>query len=509
MRHKSFIYYIAFIGTLLINFSCDDEPALLQADFEASDTSIRAGEKVIFNDLTSANVSAWNWTFEGGEPSTSQLSQPEVTYPTKGTFTVSLEVYHKDGSLSVAKEQYITVGNSQVVADFSSSTTNTMNDEPVTFTDLSTGSVDNRKWTFTTQDGHTETSTEKNPEIIFTVPGIYSVQLEVSNAEFSDSKTIENYITVIDASNVITDFTSNITFTYTGGKISFSDTSVGRITSWLWEFEGADITTSTEQHPVVTFTTAGKHRVKLTASNGTLSQTILREDYIKVISSEELSVFFRFDGEIREELHPAINSKIEQLGTISFDITDRNGLSGKAANFAGTGGFIVKDDELFNLGTSNYTISIWLKVTEENSTTRMVPWQESGALGSKDNQTWLRLYSTSTNQLTFATEDENGGSTIHLTAANSPEVNNIANGAWRHVVCVRAGTETSLYVDGIERRRVTTSAVKNVSNAGDFKVGFQESGYGNYINKYIGAMDDLIIYRRALSSQEIADLFTK
>ena len=149
----------------------------------------------------------------------------------------------------------------------------------------------------------------------------------------------------------------------------------------------------------------------------------------------------------------------------------------------------MKDDDLFNIGTTDYTISIWLKVSEENSTTRMVPWQESGALGTRDNQTWLRLYSTSTNQLTFATEDENGGSTIHLTAANSPEVNNIANGEWRNVVCVRAGTKISLYVDGVERRSATTSAVKNVSNAGDFKIGFQESGYGNYINKYIGAID--------------------
>ncbi len=509
MRQKSFIFFTIVISTLLINISCNDEPALLQAHFEASDTSIRAGEKVIFNDLTSANVSAWNWTFEGGEPATSQLSQPEVTYPMKGTFTVTLEVYHKDGSVSVTREQYITVGNSQVLADFSSSTTNTMNDEPVTFTDLSTGSVDNRKWTFTSEKGHTETSTEKNPEIIFTVPGIYSAQLEVSNEEFSDTKTIENYLTVIDASNVIADFTSNITFTYTGGKISFSDTSVGRITSWFWEFEGGDIATSTEQHPDVTFTTAGKHRVKLTASNGSIHQTIVRENYIKVISSEDLSVFFRFDGDIKEELNPAVNNKIEQLGAISFDITDRNGLSGKAANFSGTGGFIVKDDDLFNIGTTDYTISIWLKVSEENSTTRMVPWQESGALGTRDNQTWLRLYSTSTNQLTFATEDENGGSTIHLTAANSPEVNNIANGEWRNVVCVRAGTKISLYVDGVERRSATTSAVKNVSNAGDFKIGFQESGYGNYINKYIGAMDDLIIYRRALTSQEIADLFAR
>lgn len=509
MRHNLFLYYIAVFSTLLMSQSCEDETVVLQADFEASETSIRAGEKVVFNDLSKGNASAWNWTFEGGDPETSPLSQPEVTYPAKGSFWVTLEVFNRDGSVTVRKEQFITVGNSQVVADFTSSTTNVMNDTPVTFTDLSTGSIDNRKWTFTNELGHKEISTEKNPEIIFTQPGTYSVLLEVSNDEYSDSKQMENYLTVIDASSVIADFTSDLTFTYEGGRIAFTDKSVGRITSWHWEFDGADISYSNEQNPVVTFTTAGRHHIKLTASNGTIDHAIVREDYIKVISSDALSVFFRFDGEIKDELNPALSNKIEQQGQITFDISDRNNISGMAANFAGTGGLVVKDDAIFNLGTSNYTIAVWLKVEEAYATTRMVPWQESGALGSRDNQTWLRLYSTATNQLTFATEDDNGGSTIHLTAANSPEVNNIANGQWRHVVCVRTGTKISLYVDGIERRSATTSAVKNVSNAGDFKIGFQESGFGNYINKYIGGMDDLIIYRRALSAQEIEELNTK
>lgn len=507
MKKISFIYPILFISSLLLSTSCEEDGNIIQADFEASSTTIKAGEKVLFNDVSTGNVSAWNWTFEGGTPATSQLSQPEVTYNTKGQYSVTLEVKNIDGSVTKTKEKFITVGNSEVVADFSSNVTNVMNDTPVIFTDLSTGSIDSWKWTFTPTSGNVVTSTEKNPEIIFTNPSVYSVKLEVSNEDYSDTKIVENYLTVIDAASVIADFTSDIQFTYEGESITFTDKSVGRIISWLWEFEGANIATSTAQNPIVTFTSAGSHKVRLTASNGTVDDTMVKEKYINIISSNGLSAFFRFDGAVKDELSSVVTSKIEEKGQITFDIADRKNQSGHAADFDGTGGFIIKDDNAFNFGTGDYTIAVWLKVEEANSTVRMVPWQESGAGGSGDNQTWLRLYSTATNLLTFATEDVAGGSIIHLTQSNSPEVNNIANGQWRHVVCVRSGTRTRLYVDGVERRNTNASAVKNVSNAGDFKVGFQESGV-NFTNKYIGAMDDLIIYKRALSAQEIATLYT-
>lgn len=508
MKKISFIYFMLFISSLLLNTSCEEDGNIIQADFEASSTTIKAGEKVIFNDLSTGNVSAWNWTFEGGIPATSQLSQPEVTYHAKGQYSVTLEVRNIDGAVTRTKENIITVGNSEVVADFTVNTANAMNDTPVTFTDLSTGSIDSWKWTFTPASGDVVTSTEKNPEIIFTNPSVYTVKLEVSNEDYSDTKIVERYLTVIDAASVIADFTSDIQFTYEGRSIPFADKSVGRITSWLWEFEGANIPSSTAQNPIVTFTTAGSHKVRLTVSNGTVDDTMVKEKYINIISSNGLSAFFRFDGAVKDELSSVVTSKIEEKGRITFDVTDRKNQLGNAANLDGSGGFIVKDDDAFNFGTSDYTIAVWLKVEETNSTTRMVPWQESGASGSGDNQTWLRLYSTATNQLTFATEDATGASTIHLTQSNSPEVNNIADGHWRHVVCVRSGTRTRLYVDGIERRNTNASTVKNVSNAGEFKVGCQESGIGNYMNKFIGSMDDLIIYKRTLSAQEIATLYT-
>ena len=508
MKKISLLYPFILLAGILLVFSCTDEEESIQIEFAASNTKVMAGEKVVFDDRSTGHVSAWDWTFEGGTPETSQLSQPEVTYDKVGEFTVTLRVQDRNGVVSMTKEKYIVVGNSPVTADFSSSTQNTMNDTPVKFTDLSTGSVANWKWTFTPETGTPITSTEQNPEIIFAQPGVYSIKLEVSNPEYSDVKTVDNYLTVIDASNVIAEFTSNRQTTYEGGKVLFADKSLGRITAWLWEFEGANISSSTEQNPEVTFTKAGRYKVSLRASNGGLNNTAVKQNYITVIPGANLSVFFPFDGVLEDAQSESITAMVEKPSdsNITFETLNRWNEPGKAVYFDGSGGFIVKDHDAFNLGTSDYTISVWLKIAEAQKTTIMVPWQESGGGGTGDNQTWLRHYSTATNQLTFATEDGAGGSTNHLTAANSPAVHNIANGQWRHVVCVREGLKTSIYIDGVFTRSVNSgNGIKNVSNAGNFKIGWQESG-ASYRNRYIGAMDDLIIYRRVLTDQEIVEL---
>ncbi len=507
MKKISFLYSLLLFCVGFF-YSCEKENNAIQIDFEVSQIKVTAGEKVTFNDLSSGNVSAWNWSFEGGTPATSQLSQPEIIYNQAGQFSVTLEVRNTDGSYTLTKEKFITVGNSKVKADFTSNTVNTMNDTPVIFTDLSSGSVSEWKWTFTPISGEPIISNEQNPEIIFSHPDTYSVKLEISNEDYSDTKIVENYLTVIDAQSVIADFTTDKQFTYEGGTISFTDKSIGRIISWLWKFEGADVSTSIDQNPSIKFTKSGRHKITLTASNGEVENTIVKEQYISVISSDALSVLFTFDGVIQDERNPNITPKIEQMGTITFENKDRKDITGNVAYFDGTGGFIIKDDDAFNFEKDNYTIAIWLKVSKENNAVRMVPWQESGAGGSGDNQTWLRLYSTATNQLSFATEDSDGGSTLHLTASNS-SVYNIANGEWRHVVCVREGLKTTIYIDGVQIRSVSSSkGIKDVSNEGNFKVGFQESGVGKYINNYTGSMDDLIIYKRALSAKEIGELYT-
>src|SRR6056297_2110426 len=79
------------------------------ADFSAGSTTVTEGESVNFSDQSSNNPTTWEWSFEGGDPSTSTQQNPSVTYNTTGTYQVSLTVSNSAGSDSETKSNYITV----------------------------------------------------------------------------------------------------------------------------------------------------------------------------------------------------------------------------------------------------------------------------------------------------------------------------------------------------------------------------------------------------------------
>jgi bacillolysin len=66
---------------------------------------------VKFLDLTSNNPTSWNWTFQGGFPSSADVQYPEITYNTTGTFNVTLKATNEAGDNTISKTGYIVVSN--------------------------------------------------------------------------------------------------------------------------------------------------------------------------------------------------------------------------------------------------------------------------------------------------------------------------------------------------------------------------------------------------------------
>jgi PKD repeat protein len=66
------------------------------------------------------------------------------------------------------------------------------------------------------------------------------------------------------------------------GSVTFNDYSTPGTTSWLWSFPGGMPETSTEQSPVVTYAEPGLYDVTLITSNGTISDTLEKDDYVWV-----------------------------------------------------------------------------------------------------------------------------------------------------------------------------------------------------------------------------------
>lgn len=488
------ILFVALMG-------CEkEELTAIKPEFTVASQKILAGESVTFVDQSSGQPSSWSWEFEGGSPAKSDLSGPTVIYNQPGTYAVTLEIKNSKTSAIERKTGFITVDYRDVAADFTASSTAIKQDETVTFTDASAGMP--TKWAWEFKSGTTViNSDQQNPAVKFTVPGIYSVTLVVSNPKGSATVVKNNLISVLDITSVEADFTSDFNATYTGGSIKFSDKSVGTATAWNWTFEGASAGTSAQQNPTVTYPNAGRYKVRLVASNTAKSSTVEKNGYVVVVPGGSLTAFYPLDGSIND----AGPSKLTSIpfGTVAFDGADRNNLVGRTGGFGTTGGFTVADNPAMNFGTGDYSVSVWIKTA---TTASAMVWQESGGKGSGDNQTWVRIRGTATNLTSFSTEDALGGSTINLTTAVNGSVAETNNNVWHHIVTTRQGLITTIYIDGVKvADRSSTVGVKNTSNEGVFKIGMQETATG-FTNRFNGLIDDLIIYKKALTQAEVTAL---
>ena len=88
------------------------------------------------------------------------------------------------------------------------------------------------------------------------------------------------------------DFTADVTTLCDTEEVTFSDNSVGAVTTWNWTFEGGDPVTSTDESPIVTYNTAGVYSVTLSVSDGTETADVTLDDYITV---DEITAAFVAD----------------------------------------------------------------------------------------------------------------------------------------------------------------------------------------------------------------------
>lgn len=103
------------------------------AGFTANQTQICDAGQVQFTDQSTGNPTSWSWSFPGGNPSTSNLQNPLVTYSTPGQYNVSLTVSSGTTNNTITQQNYIQVDASPVV--FAGTNGETCENEPFTITD--------------------------------------------------------------------------------------------------------------------------------------------------------------------------------------------------------------------------------------------------------------------------------------------------------------------------------------------------------------------------------------
>ena len=160
------------------------------ADFVGTPTSGNTPLLVNFTDLSADSVNTWLWSFGDGE--TSDLQNPDHTYGDVGVYSVTLNVEGPGGSNEMTKTDYIEVTANAPVADFEG--TPTFGEAPlmVTFTDLSTGTIDSWLWNF----GDGDTSNVQNPQHEYITPGNFTVSLTAAGTGGSDTEVKTDYILI-------------------------------------------------------------------------------------------------------------------------------------------------------------------------------------------------------------------------------------------------------------------------------------------------------------------------
>jgi beta propeller repeat protein len=182
MRNGDFDIFMYTIGTMM---------PPLDADYSANMTLGMAPLTIGFTDMSQGQIDRWLWDF--GDGNSSSEASPVHTYYSEGTYTVILTVVNPYQRDAEKKENYISIGSTPV-PQFSQNRTDGPAPLVVAFDDTSSGIPEAWSWDF----GDGATSVEQNPVHIYSIPGIYTVNLSVSNIFGESSVQSQGLITVMD-----------------------------------------------------------------------------------------------------------------------------------------------------------------------------------------------------------------------------------------------------------------------------------------------------------------------
>lgn len=205
--------------------------------------------------FTNTSVNAFNFSWNFGDFTTSNLTNPTHSYPQAGFYLVTLSglvpsVNGTDTCL-VTDTAHIEI---PLLAKFDVAT-GCWNDS-VCFTDKSTFTAGNNITSWNWNFGDATTSTQTNPCHLYASPGTYIVTLTVSNGLCSD--------VVTDTVVVPAQPTAAFTFASPNcinNPVLFTDASFTSINYWNWNF--GDAGTSLNQNPTHSFNPANTYTVTL------------------------------------------------------------------------------------------------------------------------------------------------------------------------------------------------------------------------------------------------------
>ncbi len=200
-------------------------------------------------------------------------------------------------------------------------------------------------------------------------------------------------------------------------------------------------------------------------------------------------------GNVRDGAVGLVAGDLANDGTLSGGVTrvtDRTGVAGGALLFDGVSGLVtVPDANSLDLTTA-MTLEAWVNPSAANELWQTIVMKENAAT----NGPGYSLYGNSG-------PDGGPGTYVRPNTVSSDQAatstTRLSAGAWRHVAATYGGGALRIYVDGaLVASRTLSGALPNSASA--LFIGGNQS-WGEF---FAGAIDDVKIYRRALTAGEIA-----
>ncbi|MCX6286977.1 MAG: C25 family cysteine peptidase [Bacteroidetes bacterium] len=245
----------------------------LNADFTASSTNICAGSSVNFTDLSGGTPTAWEWTFQGGNPGTSTVKDPSgIGYTVPGNYDVTLTVSKTGFSPSTTtKTSFIHVYEKPVAAF---TATEACAGLETSFTDQSThpgSTITGWSWNFgDPSSGSSNTSTVQNPVHAYSLAGTYTVTLNIlSTGGCTDTKTMDVVIASTPDKAAVPAGNAEVCQGATAVEYTTTAVPYAALYSWVITPDNAGVITGTTITATLNFsnTFSGAVTVKVQASN--------------------------------------------------------------------------------------------------------------------------------------------------------------------------------------------------------------------------------------------------
>lgn len=187
--------------------------------------------------------------------------------------------------------------------------------------------------------------------------------------------------------------------------------------------------------------------------------------------------------------------------TATAGIASVQGVKAGAVEFDNAEYFTQPIYDAINVGEGDFTAELWVKSTDDDGYLFCIGTHNTTNVeGGTGN--WIGL-ERKNGYLCFAIDDN-----VTKSDCKIEDANYVFDGNWHHIACVRdfAGKTTTIYVDGKEAATLTgvkTGGINFSASELIFIGGDDESGH----RTFGGAIDEFIVYPKALSAEEVEEHF--